>query len=93
MQAGFRAERALGYTQILAATSTQLAIPLGCTLILVTPEAQAVRWRDDGTPPTATVGYPLAVGVELQYSANQMASLRFIEQALSTKLNVTFYGS
>jgi len=94
MQMGFRAERSLGYVQITDLSTAQpLTIPPGCTLVLVTPEVAAVRWRDDGTAPTATVGYPLAVGGELQYSATRMEALRFIQQTAGAIINVAFYGS
>lgn len=94
MQAGFRAERSLGYVQITGlSASTGLTIPAGTTLILITPQAQAIRWRDDGIAPTAAIGYPLAVGGELQYSSSGMASLRFIEQVAGSTINVTFFGS
>lgn len=86
--------RALGYEQITnVSAAVGLTIPAGCSLILVTPQTQAVRWRDDGTNPTSTVGYPLAAGTELQYAAGQMSSLKFIEQAASSTLNVCYYGA
>lgn len=88
-----QAPKALGYQQIVTLTgSTALTIPAGTTLIRIIPETQAVRWRDDGTAPTATVGQPLSVGSELVYTAGQMSALRFIEQAVGAKLNVTYYG-
>lgn len=85
---------ALGYQQITSlSASTALDIPAGTALILVTPQTQAVRWRDDGTAPTATVGYPLAAGSELRYDARSMAALRFIEQTASAAINVVYYGA
>lgn len=95
MESNYIAEKALGYQQLLAVAvdaGTLLTIPDGCSLILVTAEAQAVRWRDDGTAPTAAIGYPLAVGVELRYTAKQMTRLRFISQVAGAILNVTYYG-
>ena len=53
-------------------------------------EAQAVRWRDDGTAPSATVGMRLQVGQELDYDAD-LTKIKFIEEAASAKLNVTYY--
>ena len=86
--------RPLGYVQVtVLSASTGLTIPAGCCLIRVIPQTQAVRWRDDGTAPTATVGQPLAVGAELLYDATGMVALRFIEQVASAAINVTFYGS
>lgn len=93
MQQNFQAEKALGYQQITAlSASTALTVPAGTSMAIITPETQAVRWRDDGTAPTATVGYPLAVGSELRYTAGQLSSLRFIEQVASAKINITYYS-
>ncbi len=69
------------------------AIPAGQqapTRALIVPEAQAVRWRDDGTDPSATVGQPLAVGAELRYDGD-LKKIKFFEQAASAKLNITYY--
>lgn len=93
MQKNFEKEIALGYQQITVLTaSTGLTVPAGTKMIRIIAEAQAVRWRDDGTAPTATVGQPLAVGVEMIYTANNAGVLRFIEQVAGGKLNVTYYG-
>lgn len=104
MQAGWKAEKPLGYGQFAAGaidTSTLLStitvggvagIPAGTSLVLIVPEAQAVRWRDDGTAPTAAVGQPLAAGAELRYTANGLANLRFISAVAGAILNCTFYG-
>lgn len=93
MQNLYQKERALGYQQITSlAAAASLTVPAGTTMIRIVPETQAVRWRDDGTNPTATVGQPLAVGAELIYTADSAGKLKFIEQAASAKLNVTYYG-
>jgi hypothetical protein len=85
--------KALGYQQITSlSAATALTVPAGAVLAMCTPETQAVRWRDDGSNPTASVGYPLAVGAELRYDAAQMAAAKFIEQVASAKLNVVYYG-
>jgi hypothetical protein len=56
----------------------------------IIPQTQAVRWRDDGTAPTATVGQPLAVGSELIYSGD-LNKIQFIEQTASAALNITYF--
>lgn len=104
MQSPFQAEKPLGYGQFAAASidaSTLLStitvggvvgIPEGTSLVLIVPEAQAIRWRDDGTAPTTAVGQPLAVGAELRYTARGLKNLRVIGQAANAVLNCTFYG-
>lgn len=88
-----------GYQQI-----TSLSAAAGLTIPAVTPEGlngkpvfalviaegAPVRWRDDNTAPTASVGMPLAVGVPLQYDGD-LSKIRFIEQSASAKLNISYY--
>jgi hypothetical protein len=90
----------LGYQQITSlSASTALTVPirdvngLSCrpAIAIITPETQAVRWRDDGVAPTASVGMPLAAGVTLQYDGD-ITKIRFIEQTASAKLNISYYA-
>lgn len=57
---------------------------------LIVAEAQDVRWRDDGTDPTATVGMLLKTGVIFQYDGD-LSKIKFIETAGSAKVNVSYY--
>lgn len=88
-----------GYQQIATLTSsTGLTVPTITpeglngkpVFALIIAEGAPVRWRDDGTAPTASVGMPLAVGVPLQYDGD-LAKIRFIEQSASAKLNISYY--
>ena len=81
----------LGYQQITTLSSAQtLTIPAGADFAVIEAEAQAVRWRDDDTAPTASVGMPLASGGVLEYSG-RLSALQFIEQTASAKLNINYY--
>lgn len=105
MQSNVIADKALGYGQFAAGAidaSTLLStivlngvagVPDGTARILIRPEVQAVRWRDDGTAPTTAVGHPLAVGETLEYVARNAKSLRFIASTAGAVLNATFYGA
>lgn len=98
----FLADKDLGYVQAAAgAVDTQVLIssffpggvvPFGTETLKIIPEAQAVRWRSDGTNPTATVGYPLAAGAELTYTMAQMPKLRFVAQVAGAILNIYALG-
>lgn len=91
----------LGYQQITTLSSAQgLTVPqvdpvsglnAKPSIALITPETQAIRWRDDGTAPTASVGMPLAAGVTLQYDGD-LSKIRFIEQTASAKINISYYA-
>lgn len=103
MQSQYVQDVPLGYFQVAAGgidtaqaiasiSAAAIAIFLKgeCTL-LISCEAQAVRWRDDGTAPTAAVGMPLAVGVERMFPA-RAKNLQFISVVAGAILNVTVYG-
>ena len=90
----------LGYQQITTiSSSTALTVPTNDSngslqkpvLAIIVAETQAVRWRDDGTAPSATVGMPLAVGVSFIYDGD-LTKIRFFEQAGGAKLNVSYYA-
>lgn len=81
-----------GYQQITSlSTATALTVPNGARLAVIIPQTQAVRFRDDGTAPSASVGLPLAVGQPMEYDGN-LRALQFIEQAASAALNIAYYG-
>ncbi len=88
--------KALGYQQITSLSgSTALTIATdentrNAGRAIISPETQNVRWRDDGTAPTASVGYLLAAGSELVYEGS-LDKLRFIEVTASAKLNICYY--
>jgi hypothetical protein len=90
----------LGYQQITSlSAAAALTVPVvdanglsvKPTIAIITPEAAAVRWRDDGTNPTGTVGMPLASGVTLQYDGD-LTKIRFIQQASGAIINISYYA-
>lgn len=82
----------LGYQQITSlSAATGLIIPQGTTLALIVPETQNVRWRDDGTNPTASVGMPIFVGASLSYDGD-LNKIKFIESTAGATLNIAYYA-
>lgn len=82
-----------GYQQITSLSSAQtLTIPTGKDpdYALIQAETKDVRWRDDGTAPTSSVGMVLAAGATLRYDGD-LRKIQIIETAASAKLNVSFY--
>jgi hypothetical protein len=88
----------LGYQQITPDTSTALTVPavdaagnkLQPTMAVLVPEGQTVRWRDDGTAPTASVGMPIYVGTTFFYDGD-LTKIRFINTVAGGRLNVSYY--
>lgn len=90
----------LGYQQITSlSSSTGLTVPsvdanglsVKPTIAIIVAETAGVRWRDDGTAPTSTVGMPLATGVTLQYDGD-LTRIRFIQQSAGAIINISYYA-
>lgn len=83
----------VGYQQIVTATlatAQPLTVPTGATTATITVEGGDVRYRDDGTAPTASVGMPLVSGQSMIYSG-PLADIEFIRQAAGAALNILYY--
>lgn len=82
----------MGFQQVTGLTaSTLLTVPAGANMAIIQAQAQAVRWRDDGVAPTATVGVRIAVNETLRYFGGSLTALRFIQEAATAVLNVSYY--
>lgn len=81
----------IGYQQMSSlSTATAPTAPKGsqgCTMIA---ETQSVRWRDDGTSPTAAIGMLLPTNTIFTYFGDP-SKLKFIETSASAKLNLSFF--
>lgn len=86
----------LGYCQLTGmSASTALStcaggLPATATVAQLCADTQAVRYRDDGTAPTASIGMPIAAGACLAYSGS-LSAIRFIQSTSGAILNVSFY--
>jgi hypothetical protein len=83
----------LGYQQITNhADAVGLSVHANATYALIRAVTQSVRWRDDGTNPTGTVGMILTVAPdELRYDGD-LKAIKFIETAASAQLNISYYA-
>lgn len=95
-------QKPLGYQQftslgsaiqlgVTAPSTGPTAIPAKATMCVISVEGAAIRWRDDGTPPTASIGMPVGNGQSLSYSGD-MTALQMIQQAASATVNITYYA-
>jgi hypothetical protein len=88
-----------GFQQIASATlasSTALTLPTNVDgrkveFAIAHVDTQAVRWRDDGTAPTAAIGMRLLPGGELFIEGAMLDSIRFIYETSGANLNVSYY--
>jgi len=85
---------AVGFVQMTSLSSATglSSIPSGAQYALINAEDQNVRWRDDGTNPTASVGMVLEAGDTMLYDM-PLSALKVIEETASAKLNVSYYGA
>lgn len=82
----------LGYQQLASpAAATALTVPTGATVAVFTAEAQNIRWRDDGTNPTASVGMLLTSGSTFEY-AGTLSAVKVIQATGGGILNVSYYS-
>lgn len=87
----------LGFGQLSAiSTATALpTIPAGAVCAVVAVETNSIRFRDDGTAPTATVGQLVAVGQPLsicEINANPgLTAVQFIPTTGSATIDVSYY--
>jgi hypothetical protein len=72
-------------------TAIGQAVPTGSTFCIVQAESQNLRWRDDGTSPTASVGNVIAAGESVVFAGKQLSTVKLIEVTASAKANISFY--
>lgn len=83
-----------GFQQItnLSAAAALTVPAAGASFAVFNAEAQNVRWRDDGTAPTATVGMLLTKDTEFTYQGD-LSKIKFIETTGGAILNVSYYAA
>lgn len=92
MQRSFVQDRPCGFQRITGLSPfITLSPPPNAISAIITVENSSVRWRDDGIPPTAFIGYPLAQNDELDYSGDP-SRLQFVDQSSGAILSISYYG-
>lgn len=67
-----------------------LTVPENARVAIIQAEAADIRWRDDGTDPTASVGMLLASGESFLYTG-ELTKIKFFETGTGSILNVSYY--
>lgn len=85
-----------GYFQQVGLVAAQglPSLPVDATLAILTVSGQPVRFRDDGTNPTATVGMPIAVGQSYTFKGTNalLAATKLIQTTATATVDVSYYG-
>lgn len=83
----------VGYAQdaSFAAASALPSIPSKARVALIQAEGDSLRWRDDGTDPTTSVGMLLAAGETFLYIGD-LSKFKIIESSTSTTINISYYA-
>lgn len=80
-----------GYQQVTGLSSAKgITPPRESRVAVIQAAGQDVRWRDDGTDPTANVGMVLQNGRDMLYTGN-MAKIKFIEITAGAEINISYY--
>lgn len=86
--------KSLGYQQVTNLTAAVgLTVPAGAGLALLQVTGQNVRWRDDGTDPTTTVGMVLTAAGDPYPFSGDLSKIKFIESSATAVLNVAYYAA
>jgi hypothetical protein len=88
----------LGYCQFTVSGTAALltakcTVPANARVFYAIPETAAIRWRDDGVAPTASVGMPVSTGTQLVYTGltTAIAAWQVIAQSGTSTVDVAFY--
>lgn len=79
-----------GYFQLTNLSSVASVAGGNGRVALIQALNQNVRWRDDGTNPSSTVGMRLAAGETFLYNGD-MRKIRMIEEASGAEVNISTY--
>jgi hypothetical protein len=79
-----------GYQQLTLAGAVSLTVPANAKYAVFVAETQAVRWRDDGTAPTTSVGVLLPTNLPFTYLGN-LSAVKVIQATAGAILNVSYY--
>ncbi len=83
----------LGFEQLAVSTTSVgfVSIPIGATKALIDVRSNAIRWRDDGVDPTATIGVQVDADKQFWYEGN-LSEIEFIRVSSDAALNISYYG-
>lgn len=76
-----------------SSSAVTLTVPTSATMAIVYVEAANVRWRDDGTSPTTSVGMLAKNDSTITFdSLGNLSAIEFVATGSSALLDVSYYG-
>lgn len=75
------------------ASATNLTVPAGAKSCDIAVEGQSIRYADDGSTPTGSVGMIIYSGTTLENYTGPLKSLKLIRVADGATVTVSFYKS
>jgi len=89
--------KTLGFERIAGITTTAVGlpnVPPDAAYAYIQADGGDLRWRDDGTNPTATVGHMLKRNDDHWYTVDKLpiSFIRDTDEADPTNLHVTYYA-
>lgn len=83
-----------GFQQLSAGgTAVALTVPSASQMAVVTVEVASIRWRDDGTSPTATVGvFVASAGTTVLCGNSVLNAWKAIATSGTATLGISYYG-
>ncbi len=82
-----------GYGQTTVSSTAVALSGVAGQMAIVMVESAAIRYRTDGTAPTASVGIPIQPDSGFVLCGANMNTFRAIRQSSDAKLNYEFFGS
>ena len=81
-----------GYEKLTVSSTalTFAAIPGNAVYALIRVETDSIRWRDDGTDPTAANGMLLSAGETMTYDG-PLSALKMIRVTTDATVHVSYY--
>jgi len=75
--------------------SMDVDLPAKCKRAFITVETDAVRWRADGTAPTATEGHVIAAADSISFTGGNyrqlLENIQFIRVTTDATVKVTYF--
>jgi hypothetical protein len=92
-----RPVQSLGFNRVANITSTVVDMPdppVNAVYAYIQADGGALRWRDDGTDPTATIGHYLDINEDRWYTVDKFPArfIRDTDETETTNLHVTYYA-